>query len=162
MTSNNSHIPSTYLCYGHAHSQTSSIRMFAAFFHRDHTLSCLFLFTHSSLGIFPTHIRQHSNRKSRLSISNPSLLPATYDSLFLALHAMATPSIINLLHLTMAGASRNWRGGRSGMSWPPGRLPARWLRSFPVDCVRRMSVVGWPVVRGFRSTRTGRDQPSTE
>jgi hypothetical protein len=62
----------------------------------------------------------------------------------------------------LAGRSFYLRGGRSGMSWPAGPLPARWLRSFPVDCVRRMSVVGWPLVRGFRSTRTGRVQTSTE
>lgn len=70
----------------HAHSQTTSpIRIFTTLSHLSHTLSRPVLFTRSSPGIFPTLIRQLSDRKPCLYLLFQYRLPANQYHLLIAL-----------------------------------------------------------------------------
>jgi hypothetical protein len=70
----------------HAHSQTTSpIRIFTTSSHLSHTLSRPVLFTRSSPGIFPTLIRQLSDRKPCLYLLFQYRLPANQYHLLIAL-----------------------------------------------------------------------------
>lgn len=151
MTSNNSYIPSSYLCYGHAHSQTtSSIRIFPPLFHPNHTVTCLFLFTRTSPGIFTTLNRQHYNRKPRFYTIIPSRLPANLHPLLIALLGNQ-PSTERKRQIEL----------RLIQSRPRRALPLILLEHHSNRGVCRRGLGAWLVATGGESRRRGFDESSS-